>query len=268
MPPSGQIRSRRRGTNSTGFQHDLYTIAGATDDTKQNVERLFMGMVDKTAADARDMLIQGQIPIGPYRAAWVRFLLSLGIRMPVEIESFKRRVRGIWLSHDPEFQAKYEAAKRDDWPDQMTDYLLQNDPTIMDRSAMMLATRMIQNESVTKLMMGATWRVLNTSSVSRRLLTSDHPVVMTNGLMRPDGHFALPISPIHLFIGFMRGDFADQLCNMPVGKLVRLTNDAVIGQARKNVYGVDRSQLAEVRKRMSKRDYLALFPEINEESDR
>jgi len=36
----------------------------------------------------------------------------------------------------------------------------------------------------------------------RRFMTSDHPVIMTNGLGREDGHFALAISPTHLFGGF------------------------------------------------------------------
>ncbi len=34
VPPTNQIRSRRRGTNSTGYEDDLYEIPGVTEETK------------------------------------------------------------------------------------------------------------------------------------------------------------------------------------------------------------------------------------------
>jgi hypothetical protein len=115
--------------------------------------------------------------------------------------------------------------------------------------------------------MGAMWWVLDASKVSRRFMTSDHPLVMTNGLGRDDGHFALPISPTHLFIAFMKTGFSEHFRRLPVGKVVRLTNEAVIGQGRKNVYGVDGTNIAEVRRLMGKREYMSLLPHMKSDTN-
>lgn len=125
---------------------------------------------------------------------------------------------------------------------------------------MILATELRLHGNVARLFMGVMWWVLDTSKVSRRLLSSDHPLIMTNGLGRADGHFAIPISPTCLFIVFMKEDFPERFRNIPVGKIVRLVNEAVIGQGRRNVCAVDRRNLAEVRRGRGKRDFMSLIP--------
>ncbi|NSY52048.1 DUF4238 domain-containing protein (plasmid) [Agrobacterium tumefaciens] len=133
---------------------------------------------------------------------------------------------------------------------------------MIERRAIVLATALMQHENVTRLFMGAMWWILDTSKVSRRLMTSDHPLIMTNGLGRADGHFAIPISPTLLFMAFMKADFSERFRSIPVGKVVRLVNEAVIWQGRKNVYALDSANLAEVRRQMGKRDYASLIPSM------
>lgn len=260
VPPSNQIRSRRRGVDSTGYAEDLYTMPGVTDQTKQNIERLFMGVVDSRAAEARNMLLAGTIPQGELRLAWARFILTMLMRSPEEISRFKSEFTRQWAVSDPELQSEYEKQRRPEWPDQLEDYARSVDPTITERQALLVATQLMQNKNVIQLLMKAEWWVLDTSSVKRALMTSDHPVVMTNGLGRPDGHFGIPIGPRHLFVAFMQREFSASFRRLPVGKIVRLTNEAVIGQARRSVYGLDAANIAEVRRLMGKRDYFTALP--------
>ncbi|WP_416408570.1 DUF4238 domain-containing protein [Agrobacterium rosae] len=259
-PRSGQIRSRRRGTNSTGYEDDLYTIPGATEDTKHNIERIFMGAVDKTAAAARDQLMNNVIPDGNERAAWARFLMSLAMRTPAEIRDFQNKFVDDYMAEDDFYELKYQAIRKDGWPETLVDYLKQEGREAAERRAITIATDLMQHENVTRLFMSARWWVLDTSKVRRHLMTSDHPVVMTNGLGKDDGHFALAIGPRRLFIAFMKERFSENFRRMPVGKIVRLFNDAVVGQGRKNVYGTDNSNIAEVRRMMGKREYISLIP--------
>lgn len=58
----------------------------------------------------------------------------------------------------------------------------------------------------------------------------------------------------------MQKDFGEWFRRMPTGKIVRSTNEAVIGQGRKYVCGLDGSNIAEVRRLMGKRDYMTLLP--------
>lgn len=263
VPPTNQIRSRRRGTNSTGYEDDLYEIPGVTEETKHNIERIFMAAVDTTAAKARDMLMNGVIPEGKERHAWARFLMSLAMRGPEEIKEFKRKFAYDWIQPDTEFEARYQGVRKPDWPLTLIEYINLEGSVAAERRAIVILTDLIQHENVTRLFMCAMWWVLDTSKVQRPLMTSDHPVVMTNGLGREDGHFAVPIGPRRLFIAFMKQGFSQRFRSMPIGKIVRLTNEAVIGQGRKNVYAVDAENIAEVRRMMGKREYMTLIPKMD-----
>ncbi|MCJ8521761.1 hypothetical protein ABID21_004930 [Pseudorhizobium tarimense] len=261
-PYTRQIRSRRRGTNSTGYEHDLYTIPGADEATKQNIERIFMGTVDKTAAAARDELLRGVIPQGELRHAWARFLMSMAMRTPEEMRKYKENFVKLWMEPVPNYQEKYEEIRKHNWPEKLEDYFRLVDPHMGARQAMVIATELMQQENVIRHLVGAQWWVFESSKVKRPLMTSDHPFVMTNGLARPDGHFGIPIGPRHLFIAFMKGDFGIAFRRLAAGKIVRLTNEAVIGQGRKYVYGLDGSNIAEVRRLMGKRDFMTLLPNM------
>jgi hypothetical protein len=222
-----------------------------------------MGAVDTTAARARDMLLRDEIPEGAERHAWARFIMSLMLRGPEEIKVFKERFIRDWYKPNPDLQSRYDAAKEPDWPPTLEEYFAQVDPTVAERTAIIILTNLVEHENVTRTLMAAPWWVLDTGHLTRRLMTSDHPVVMTNGLGRADAHFALPISPTKLFVGFVTELARGGIMRMPVGKVVRLVNDAVIGQGRKWVYGVDHSQLSEVRRRFGKRDYLSFVPQAD-----
>ncbi|NTI50987.1 DUF4238 domain-containing protein [Agrobacterium rhizogenes] len=258
--PLPRLEIKRRGTGETGCEENLYTLHGATKETKQNVERIFMGAVDGKAALARDELLNGVIPQGELRHAWARFLLSLSLRTPEQIRLFKKFLRDYWENPDANLLARYDAARQQDWPSTLAGWLKEENPKSHERSAIIIATRMMQNENVLRMFMGARWWVLDTSTVQRRLMTSDHPLVMTNGLGRPDAHFGLPIGPTRLFIAFMNDAISAKIRSQPVGKLVREANDAVIGQGRKSVYGVNDASTALVKQRMGKRDYFQPLP--------
>ncbi len=133
-------------------------------------------------------------------------------------------------------------------------------PKSVERSAILMATNLMKQETTLKLFMGAMWWVWDTSKLHKRFTTSDHPILMTNGLGRPDGHFALPISPTKPFLGFMNAEISEQIRKLSTGRLIRSTNDGVIGQGRRSVYAVDNTWEDLVNRRMGKRDYFSPLP--------
>lgn len=245
----------------TGWVENLYWIPGVTKETQQNVEKIFMGAVDTKAAQARDMMLGDVVPVQPeLRHGWSRFLLSLMIRTPDEVKAFKYRVKQDMQTYNPEYQEKYDAIRREDWPATLEEWIQKSNPTMPERTAVLLLTKLIQNENVLRTFMRAEWWLLDTSSVQRKLLTSDHPLIMTNGLGRPDGHFAIPISPRKIFIAFVTQEFGRALRNLPTSRIVREINDAVIGQGRRSVYAFDEESTRVVKRRMGKRDYMVPLP--------
>jgi hypothetical protein len=104
--------------------------------------------------------------------------------------------------------------------------------------------------------MGAEWWILDTSNRERKILTSDHPLIMSNGFGRPDGHFALPISPHKVFIACIRPEYAEAARQVPPGKLLRKINAIVIGQGRRSVYAFDEQSSREVKRGFGKLPYI------------
>lgn len=252
-----RLEIKRRGKMETGWAENLYRIPGASKETQQNVEKIFMGAVDTKAAQARDMMLAGNVPVDPeIRHGWARFLLSLIIRTPEAVQAFKKKVRSDFLNPDPEFQGRYDAARRDGWPATLEEYLLDRSPHMAERTAVIMITRLIQNQNVLRLMTRAEWWILDTSSKKTKILSSDHPLIMSNGLGRVDGHLAIPLSPRLVFVAVMNRDFGAHMRRTALSKLIRNINDAVIGQGRRSVYAYDDESTREVKRRMGKRDYM------------
>jgi hypothetical protein len=250
-----RIQTGRYGTLVTGCEEDLYTVPGVTEETKHNIERYFMSFVDNAAVKARDMMLEDRIPQDPeIRHSWARFILSLVFRNPEELGKFKTDFKAKMLAPLPEIQAKYERIRQDDDPPLFEEWMVKHDPTHTERESVLAMTRLIEHQNVLKLLRTMHWVVIDTSRVQRRLMTSDRPVVMTNGLVRFDGHYAIPISPTRLFIAFTSVAWAEKFTAWPAGKIVRDVNEAVIGQGRKYVYAVDKANFAEVKRLMGKRE--------------
>jgi len=88
------------------------------------------------------------------------------------------------------------------------------------------------------------WMVLHDPAPKHLLLTSDSPVVMTNGLEKPNGQLIVPISPRHVFIATNNLDTENYIRGVWRNRqLVQQVNERVALQSRKYVYGYSEAQL-------------------------
>lgn len=266
-----QVYQRRRGDNliittrlarkATGYEVDLYKLPGVTPEGEHHVEKTFMAPVDDKAVRARDHLLTSEEPMTPgARTAWAQFVLSLVMRNPEELKKFKADYIEHMLKPDPHFQARYEAARREGDPALFEEWIMKSDPTYVERQAVIALTNLMGLKNVLKLFGTMYWRVIDFSGIQRRLLSSDRPVVMTNGMGRYDGHYALPMSPTSLFFATTTQEYSNEICSWPRGKLIREMNRIVVGQAQRFVYGVNDSALAEVRRGFGKLEPPSIIP--------
>lgn len=86
------------------------------------------------------------------------------------------------------------------------------------------------------------WRVLKISNEGPRLLTSDRPVIRTNGLLNKGDHIALPLSPDLLFIASNDKDVLKGALKADQIKLVKLVNKLTVESAVRFVYAKDENQ--------------------------
>ena len=265
----GRIVTKRLARKASGYEVDLYKLPGAPPEREHEIERMFMALVDDDAVRVRNGMLASVIPKEQQkRFAWARFVLSLVVRNPEELKSFKTDYARYLLMPDPEFQARYAAARQADDPELFEEWIVKTDPTYAERQAVVTLTHLIENRNVLRLLRTMNWRIIDTSSVSRRLMTSDRPVIMTNGMVHYSGHYALPISPDRLFLATTTVQFADEFCAMPAGKIVREVNRMIIGQGRKFIYALDDGNLAEVRRGFSKLEAPSLLPTMKPKLDR
>jgi hypothetical protein len=116
----------------------------------------------------------------------------------------------------------------------------------------MLIQRIIDNQTVGDHFNRLIWTIVSPPS-TRSFLTSDRPIVMTNGLSRPDSHLAIPIGPRKLFIASNQQGIVDEVVARKPDDLVSFVNDRVVRQARRFCIGTDDQQLRFVTNRFGAR---------------
>jgi hypothetical protein len=83
------------------------------------------------------------------------------------------------------------------------------------------------------------WTTANVARAKHTMLASDRPVIMTNGLVVPNAHIAIPLSPTVLFFAVKTEATRQEIFSMNKNQMVEVTNSRVVEQAVKYVYGVD-----------------------------
>jgi hypothetical protein len=96
------------------------------------------------------------------------------------------------------------------------------------------------------------WSVVSFAKERHTLLTSDRPIIMTNGIVAAEDHLALPIGPRMLFIATNNVETENKIRTIDAGIMMRQINDRVASQARRYVYGNDNKQLRFVENRFGK----------------
>jgi hypothetical protein len=108
-----------------------------------------------------------------------------------------------------------------------------------------------------KLVIGALlsmhWNVGSVEGAKNVLLTSDKPVIMTNGFSRDDAHIALPISPTAFFIATRTTEMFRQIASRGRNDLVSTINNKVSEQAIDFVYALDDKQTRFIQNRLGRR---------------
>jgi hypothetical protein len=78
---------------------------------------------------------------------------------------------------------------------------------------------------------------------TKTFLTGDRPIIMTNGMVNPDSHLAIPIGPRKLFVAAADNRILREIRRGTSDQLADFTNDIIVRQARKFCIGADDSNL-------------------------
>ena len=73
-------------------------------------------------------------------------------------------------------------------------------PLITSRTTIVHLMDIIGSGKVTEKIMSMRWYVVRMNSLRFSVLTSDRPIVMTNGIAYDNSHIVMPLSPQHIFV--------------------------------------------------------------------
>lgn len=252
--PHDQIKVIRRHPDRVGFEYNLYTIPGVEFETASHLERRFFLQTDNDASQALASLERDPRATldNKLRSGWSRFVMSLVHRGPEEIATFHREVPKHLKHIELRVEANYATWKLPTDPATFEEFKLKRPSNTAGRMAAMLIQEVIDNRFVGNHLNRMIWTILSPPS-SYPFLTSDRPIIMTNGINKPEHHLALPIGPRTLFIASNQQAIVDDVAGRRPDDLVALVNNQVVKQARRFVVGVDDRQLRFVSNRFGAR---------------
>jgi hypothetical protein len=249
--PHDRVKANRKHPDATGYEYDLYAIRGAGAEIAGHLEGRFLYSADNNAARALVYLETGraaQLDVR-LRSAWSRFVMTLLHRNPEAVAKWIGKAAQASAQAGEDFRANYATRRLPTDPETYEEYQLRAPEYYAARSAVTLLQKLMDHPDVGNDLNRMAWAVVRLRS-SYSLLTSDRPLVMTNGISNPDSHLALPIGPRLLFIATKEPAMAHQLAQRDPNELATAVNDQVAAQARKFVWGLDDGQLRFVERRL------------------
>jgi hypothetical protein len=242
----------------TGYVPGLYKNPGAPPGEEYVIETKLMSSIDDRAARAlQQMMVDGEPPgklDSPEALGWCQFLYSLLVRNPDHLLRMKEKLATL----DPSEILEHI---RDDYPDirgpgdpeSFDDYKAAFIKNPVEVPAVRVLPELVRSKRVVRVLASFKWQTATVNNAKYPLLTSDRPIIMTNGLIQLDAHIVLPISPRRLFIATKNEETFRYFGEMNPNELAQAVNNQVSQQARKFVFGCDDSQLKFVANRLGKR---------------
>jgi hypothetical protein len=256
--PYDRVVRNRRHPTATGFADKLYELRGLEDDLTNMVETKFFSPVDNAAADALALMeAEGNRARwnSQKRTGWAVFLHSLLLRAPEDVAAFKETWRYFMCADElGQWEERYQEIRKAGDAATFQEHMANLPADTHDRSAMNALVGMMDGGNVARKIHHMVWHVIDTLDADYDFLTSDRPVIRTNGLMIEGGHLALPIGPRKLFVAAKDEAALRPILAMSHRQLVRECNRQMCDYAVKYVYGVDDSQLPFVARHFATKD--------------
>ncbi|MBZ9920182.1 DUF4238 domain-containing protein [Mesorhizobium sp. BR1-1-12] len=253
-PYDERVKLLRRHPSAVGYIKRLYAVEGLPERVANLFETEFTRPVDTDAAVAMQRLMTGRFDTEATQTeavAWIKFLLSLMMRMPADIKRLKHYVKYDWFSDLPSLQAAFKKSGMEGNPRTVEDYQKLLGPTFHERVAMVALSGMMQVETAIRAIGHLQWTVHNIDG-AREFLTSDRPLIASVGISGPKAHIILPIGPHRVFVATKTEEFRRQLVEKQPWDFVMTVNTYVVNNATDYVYGSNGAALRFVQKHMGK----------------
>ncbi|MBY5818474.1 DUF4238 domain-containing protein [Rhizobium leguminosarum] len=258
--PRDQIVAKWVFPTQSGGENNLYSDPEAIPDKAQVLESEFMSPLDSLASQALAMIETGDTKINrdpKFRSAWSRFLMSLMMRMPDDIDTLKISLVEEWARAIPELELVYAADRQDDWPPTFQEYLAQS-PNRFSSWASSLLRTLIDHQNIGALLNNMRWFIREISG-DAQFLTSDRPLITWYDFAEPDTYIFVPIGPKRAFVAVNNLETQRRIEAQPAEEWVLNLNKLVAGAAKKFVFATDDQPRKLVEQHFGSRPRTTLF---------
>lgn len=243
--------------SGTGYVRGLYMLPDVPVNQAEVIETELMSSVDNRAARAHVRLLQDGNSAGRLEKhealGWCQFLYSLIVRNPEHLVLIRKKLCELGPEILEEIRDRYDKLRKPGDPATFDQYKANfaKSPIVVPPARVL--PNLINSKRVVQVIASMKWFTHTVHTAKHPLLTSDRPVIVTNGLIKPDAHIVIPMSPRRLFIAVNEEATFRQIASMSTDDLVETANNKVAEQAHTFVYGSDDSQLRFVSNRLGRR---------------
>ncbi|URK86333.1 DUF4238 domain-containing protein (plasmid) [Rhizobium sp. RCAM05350] len=258
--PRDKIVAKWVYPTQSGGEDNLYSDPEATPDKAQVLESEFMSPLDSLMSQALTMIEIGDATINrdpKFRSAWSRFLMSLMMRMPDDIEVLKSGLVEEWTLAIPDLEQVYSANREDGWPETFQEYLAHSPNSFASWASSLMRT-LIDHQNIGELLNNMRWftREINGNA---EFLTSDRPLITWFDFAEPDMYIILPIGPKRVFVAVNNVETQRRIETQPAEEWAININKCVAGAAKKFVFATDDRQMEFVDQHFGSRPRTTLF---------
>lgn len=175
-------------------------------------------------------------------------------------------MRGRWLDilfeGNADWEARFASTRTEGEPFTLKEAAEAIPIDELKRSALRTLVAVISGRNSVQAISKMRWAVFPVGNAELQFMTSDAPVIRTNGIGRPEGFLAMPISPHAVFVSAQRQTTLDRFTGLAARQLAAKVNEQVVGSAFKYVYAADESQSRFVTNRFGRTPLRRLVNEI------
>lgn len=253
--PRDQLIAKRRFPSETGYKPELYSIESRTDPAaRQALEKELMSSVDNGAARFIDHIRKrpGEAMRPEDGDAWATFVVSLLHRTPYMIQKLKKALK----QREPQVLAdvapRYDELRSVDDPESFEEFVAIADPSRLPEAFGKLLDTLVNSDRTRRALRSMEWAIATLGAAPFSLMTSDSPLVTSDGIAYRTSFLILPIGPKEIFIGGHRRDVIESFTTQRPRNLALALNDAITRQARSLVIAEDDRQRRFVDNRLGK----------------
>jgi hypothetical protein len=251
LPARVPVKPRRTHPDGTGYVRGLNTFRALPPALADFLENRFLKRADDLASRALTHFLNDDVTLNMNtKSGWARFILTLLHRTPESIERLTNQI----VEAYPLYMENLRSAVNTEDVRAIEAFRLELSEERLERLKLKLLQMNMDSKFLGDALLRMEWVVIHFDKTHHMLLTSDRPIVMTNGLAHADSHIVMPISPRRIFVAATNQETIRRLHDMAeAGGMAQRLNNRIARQARRYVYGVDDCALQFIEPRLGEK---------------